>query len=92
MEKLLDIIDTKVIHEGIDISEIKQIVGVLENAELFLEKQILLITTMSGCRESFLAEFFSELQNRFPLKIVEVGKKRKLMDYLNKMHKNALTV
>lgn len=32
IQKLVDIIDTKLIHEGIDIAEIKLIVGVLENA------------------------------------------------------------
>lgn len=32
LEKLVDIIDTKPIHQGINIPEIKQLVGVMENA------------------------------------------------------------
>lgn len=29
LEKLVDIIDTKTLHEGINISEIKQLIGVM---------------------------------------------------------------
>ena len=32
------------------------------------------------------------MKDRFPKKILEQTKQRKVMDYFNRMHKNALTV
>ena len=55
----MDIIDTKIIHEGIDIGEIKQIVGVMENAELFLEKLVEGVCGVGhGYRDGLFLEFF----------------------------------
>jgi hypothetical protein len=39
-----------------------------------------------------LCEFFQSLKDRYPIKIIEVVRKRKLIDYLNKTHKNSLNV
>lgn len=36
IEKVIDIVDIKTIHEGVDIGEIKLIIGTLEHAEAYL--------------------------------------------------------
>lgn len=36
----MDICDMKIIHEGLDISDIKMLIGMLETTEIFVGKQI----------------------------------------------------
>ena len=40
LEKLIDICESKFIHEGVQLSDFKLIISVLENAEEFISKQM----------------------------------------------------
>lgn len=53
-----------------DISEIKQVVSVLENAEAFLEQQIDISITIPEASLAFLKEFFESLKERYPTKLL----------------------
>lgn len=94
LEKLVDIVESKLIHEGIDIADFKLLVSVLDNAEEFIKKQLLPFVEVSerDSEQSFLGDFFCEAKDKFSYKILEQAKQRKVMDYINRMHKNALTV
>lgn len=94
MEKLVDIVESKIIHEGVDMNDFKQLVSVLENAHDYIKNHLLGFVEVEEriSEESYLGDLFCEAKDKFPIKMLEEAKQRKVMDYLNRMHKNALTV
>lgn len=92
---MVDICDMKVINDHLGISDIKLLIGMMENTEAFVNKQIQELVSVVDDKQAevqgFMGDFFSQLSSRFPVKILENAKKRKLMDYLNKMHKSVLS-
>ena len=94
LEKLIDLVESKFIHEGVDIGDFKLVISVLENAEEFIKKQLFSFVEVDEriSEACFLGDFFCDVKDRYQLRVVEQAKHKKVLDYLNRMHKNALTV
>lgn len=85
-ERVLELVELKVIYDSMELHDFKQLINVLETEEEFIEKHLSRFLEI-GAKDTFLEQIVGTYIGKFDLGVVRRAKEEKVLSFLNRTHR-----